>query len=421
LGEGPSDRTVLRRDAGLTVVGSVASIALAGIAGIVVARELGAVGRGEWAAISSLAILTATVAGLGLPSAASYATATVGASARHRVIRASLLLGAALGGFGALAYVILANLLDTASGTVPIVGGGAIALLSVLQTVAQQIVLTGVSLRWFAVVQLVSAISVLAAVVVFAVAGTLTVEAVVLIYAARLAVSSVVALAVLARRYWRQQPAPGDASGVIATMRPYLGYAIWTFATIALTQLVQRADVLLVQGFLGNREAGLYAVAIQIVELLIVIPGALGFVVFRSGALSNPTHWSDAVRALRWALGVQLVTAALVAAFAPQIISVVFGDEYLGSVDALRLLMPAAVFLGMQSVISNYLAGRGRPRRVVAAWGAGAVIGIGVNAVVIPSYGITGAATVASFAFLVVLILHFEALRSLRQRDRPAQ
>ena len=48
--------------------------------------------------------------------------------------------------------------------------------------------------------------------------------------------------------------------------------------------MVQRVDVLLVNGYEGSHAAGLYAVAVQFADLLLVVPAALGLVVFRRGA-----------------------------------------------------------------------------------------------------------------------------------------
>jgi O-antigen/teichoic acid export membrane protein len=77
------------------------------------------------------------------------------------------------------------------------------------------------------------------------------------------------------------------------------------------------------------------------------------------------------------------------------------------------------VLLGAQSVISNYVAGRGQAPRVVSAWLSAAVLGIGLDLIVIPLAGIVGAAVVSSLSYLVVLGMHVRALRDLRPA-RPA-
>ncbi len=160
-------------------------------------------------------------------------------------------------------------------------------------------------------------------------------------------------------------------------LRPYLSYAMITFGTLSLTTIVQRVQLLLVNGFKGPYAAGLYAVAVQVSDLLPVVPAALGLVMFRRGARAVPDHYSEVVSVLRWT-GAFVVAAALVrlGAMAGWLIPLVFGSHYRGSVEPLRLLLPGTVAFSLQSVLSSYLAGRGRPRIVLFAGSAGAVVGI---------------------------------------------
>jgi O-antigen/teichoic acid export membrane protein len=106
-------------------------------------------------------------------------------------------------------------------------------------------------------------------------------------------------------------------------------------------------------------------------------------------------------------------------AVAGWIVPLVFSSGYRGSVLPLRLLLPGTVAFSLQSVLSQYLAGRGRPRLVLVAWTAGAVLGIGADLFVIPAYGIAGAAVVSSLSYLLVTALHLAALRSVRPGGSP--
>ncbi len=200
----------------------------------------------------------------------------------------------------------------------------------------------------------------------------------------------------------------------VRVLRPYLAYALITFATLSLTQIVQRVDVLLVSGYRGAHAAGLYAVAVQITDLMLVVPAALGLVMFRRGARSNPEHYRDAMSVLRWVGLFAVVTAIFALLIASWIIPVVFGTAYRGSVAPLRLMLPGVVAFSLQSVLSQYLAGRGRPRIVLVAWLTGAVVGVTADLIVIPADGITGAAVVSSVSYLIVTGLHFRALRRMR-------
>jgi hypothetical protein len=51
---------------------------------------------------------------------------------------------------------------------------------------------------------------------------------------------------------------------------------------------------------------------------------------------------------------------------------------------------------------------------VLVAWTASAVFGVVADLWAIPAYGISGAAVVSSLSYLLVLLLHVQALLALR-------
>jgi O-antigen/teichoic acid export membrane protein len=108
-----------------------------------------------------------------------------------------------------------------------------------------------------------------------------------------------------------------------------------------------------------------------------------------------------------------VAAAIAAAALAGWLVPFVFGTAYRGSIEPLRWLLPGTLAFSLQSVLSNYIAGRGRPRLVLIAWLAGAVVAIAADLVVIPAFGIAGAAIVSSASYVLVTSIHFRALRSV--------
>jgi O-antigen/teichoic acid export membrane protein len=404
----------LLSDATLGTLGAVGGTVISGIASIIIARGLGVTARGRWAVISSLAVLIATIASVGFPAAAAYAAARVQSAARPQIIRSSLTGAGVLGMLAALVYLAVAAVIRPPASSLAVGLGCVIPLATLWYAVAHQLTLTVASMRSFAWAQLINAVVTLVAVLALSAANSLTVFSVVLVSAGGSLTGAAVSVAALRgggelARSWVSRPALA-----LRVMRPYLPYALVTFATLSLTQVVQRVDVLLVNGFKGPHAAGLYAVAAQITDLMLVVPAALGLVVFRRGARSVPAHYEDALIVLRWTGAFAVAAAVFALVIAPWIVLLVFGSGYHGSVAPLRLLLPGTVAFSLQSVLSQYLAGRGRPRVVLVAWTVGAIVGVGADVFVIPTYGIDGAAVVSSASYALVTGLHFKALRAAR-------
>jgi O-antigen/teichoic acid export membrane protein len=405
----------LLSDATLSTAGALGATVLSGIASIIIARSLGVTARGRWAVISSLAVTVGTIGGAGLPIATAYAAARLRGAARRELVQSALVATVVCGCLSALVYLILGTVLQLPAPTAAVVVGAAIPAATIAYAVTHQLTLTVGSMRWFAVIQLANALVTLVAVGLLALTFGLTVLAVVIISAGGSAVGAVVSLvalrrsAVLGTRPWVKRPV-----AIAAALRPYLLYALMTFATLSLTQIVQRVDVLLIGGYRGPHAAGLYAVAVQVTDLMLVVPAALGLAMFRRGANSAPTHYKDARILLRLTGAIAVIGALVALVLGGWIIPLVFGSAYRGSVDPFRLLLPGTIAFSLQSVLSQYLAGRGRPRIVLIAWITGAVLGLVADLIVIPAYGITGAAVVSSASYVIVTGLHLHGFRQIR-------
>lgn len=408
-----------RVEALLVAGGSVFGVGVSGLASIVIARELGVAGRGTSAAVLALAVLCGTAVTLGLPVGAGYAIAPHRGAERAALARAGLVIGIVLAAVGAAVCLALELLVRPGDASTAVLATAtALTATLVVAQVVQQLLLTGAGVGWYTAMQALPPLLLLSVIAVLALLGDVTVLAVVVVSAGGTAVATALGLVGLRRRAVLC-PAPGWERPWAAArrLRPFLAFSLMVFATTALTQIVQRLDVLLVDGFRGSRAAGLYTIAVQLSDLLLVVPAALGALVFRRGARGETGHWEDLRRTVRWTLAASVGAAAVFASAGPLLIRLLVGTEYEGAALALRLLLPGAVLLGVQSVISHYVAARGHAKAVLVAWLTGAGAGVTAHVIVIPEWGIEGAAVVSSLSYALVLGLHVGALRQVHRAD----
>ncbi len=403
-------------DAALASAAAALATGIGATASILVARELSVAGRGEWAVISSLAILVGTACSAGLPAAGAYAAAQVDARARARITSAVFIAALGLASLALVAGAIAAAVTQHGpEREVALFGGSVLAAGYVIHNIVHQLLLTTVPLRRYAAVQLLPNVVMLAGVVAVVLATGLTVAWVAAASIAGSVIATGAAVVILRRAGLVPLSWWGNA---LPALRPYAGFAIMSFGVVACTQVVQRIDVLIVDGIAGPRSAGLYAVAVQVGELLLIVPAALGAVLFRRAATSAQGHWRDAVRVMSATLALGLAIGALLVAFADPLLNTLFGARYVGAAEALRLLVPGLLFLCLQSIVSSYVAGRGRPRSVFFAWLVAGVGNISLNLVLVPAYGITGAALASTISYAVVLVLHVHPIRIIRAQER---
>jgi O-antigen/teichoic acid export membrane protein len=204
------------------------------------------------------------------------------------------------------------------------------------------------------------------------------------------------------RKFAPSLPKPSPAllrEGIAVGFRAYL---VASFA-----YLVIRADLLMVKYMLGSVQAGYYSVAGSLSDFLLLLPMAIAALLFPKLSSKQPGEDS-----WRWTKKVTLAGAAtllppvlLTALLAHQIIHIVFGDAFQPSAWALILLMPGVFFLGVQSIMVQYLNSLGYPLSVIWAWFGTFALNIGLNIWAIPRYGIAGASVVSSLCYFLMFVL----------------
>jgi O-antigen/teichoic acid export membrane protein len=196
-------------------------------------------------------------------------------------------------------------------------------------------------------------------------------------------------------------------------VRPDLGLlrrsgvvSLRAYAASLLAFLVLRSDLMLVQAYLGSASTGVYSIAVQFADLLLVLPVAIGALLFPRVA-ATPSSESAAFTAMVCRHGVLAVTAACAAAGATiaWVIPWMYGDAFAGAVLCLWILLPGVWCMAAQAILANDLAGRDYPAFLPWMWLVLLVVNVGLNLVLLPSMGIAGAALSSTIAYALSLVL----------------
>lgn len=177
----------------------------------------------------------------------------------------------------------------------------------------------------------------------------------------------------------------------------------------AVTQYFQhRSDIFLVSFFLPVRDLGLYAFAVSLAELLWYVPHAVGTVLM-SHIASNPDEAVPVTPLVcRATFALTAVFSFGLAAASTLLIPWVL-PAFRVSVKVLWILLPGVVAASLFKVLANDFNGRGRPIETfypaLIALGGGLVFGI----LMIPRYGIFGAALVTTWGYLLNAWLYLRA------------
>lgn len=169
-----------------------------------------------------------------------------------------------------------------------------------------------------------------------------------------------------------------------------------------------KADIFLVNLLISPAAAGIYVVGVQVVERLWLLSQSVSTVILpRLSELSDNEEKRKQVTPIicRTVIAVTLLSAALLACLAYPLITLFFGAEYLKAVVVLIFLLPGIVAGAGTRILANDIAARGRPELNMYFAIIVVTVNIAGNILLIPIYGLQGAAIATSFAYLLNLFL----------------
>lgn len=168
-----------------------------------------------------------------------------------------------------------------------------------------------------------------------------------------------------------------------------------------------RVDIFLVNLLMGPASAGIYVVAVQFSERFWMLSQAVSSVLLPR---ISELHTNEDARKKLTPLVARLINyASLMIAFIlliaiRSIISLLFGEKYDDTANAFVWLLPGAVVFNCSRLLSNDIAARGRPELNIWIAALALIINIAGNLILIPRYGIIGAAIATSSGYFVATI-----------------
>jgi len=368
---------------------------MAGVTGIILARGLGPDGRGVYGLTNETALLLSTLAALAIAESSIYL-------AGQRRFGLEMLLSNALTwllGFAAVCAALIAvvlftgfSLLGMSALELAIALAGA-SLVMVSSTASFFLLAQGRVEARTAVSVLEPSLRLLGVVGALAAVG-LTVIGAISAWLAAIFVTAAVCLFLLGRQV---RVRPGLNLGAFQQQLSFgvRGHLGWAFQA-----LNHRLDVFLVSYFLGVSAVGHYAVGFNLAEVSWWIPLSLGVVLFpKASAMDAEANAQMSAAVCRRTLVVTLAAILGLMAVAQPLVIILFGNEFRDSLVPLYILAPSGLFYTVHKVLSSSLSGQGQPQASLYGGLASLPLLIGLNLVMIPRFGIGGAALVSDIAY----------------------
>jgi O-antigen/teichoic acid export membrane protein len=396
----PSDVPAARtpsfvRSAAFTYGAQLAAAVLSLLSVLVVARALGAEGRGAVAFLTAMTFLTANLATFGVQEAnGNFAAADP--RSRRALATNSVLLALLLGG---AAILILSGLIAVFPG----IAGDSDPALRLVAFAFIPAILLQIFLRFLVQADYAFAVTNAA----YVLAPALNVVGNGLFYAfGILSVNSAVGwwlagqtLETVLLAWYVQRRLAGFGKPDFQLLGGALRFGVRAHPGRVMLLGNYRLDQWLLGAIAGPRELGVYSVAVAWAEALWYLPTALA-AVQRPDLVRAAKHEASriAARIFRAAMFVTAACALVMVVAAPFLCVTIFGPEFQESVGMLRVLVIAAFGVAAVKLLGSALVTQGRPGLQSFAIGAGFVLSVTLDVILIPPFGGQGAAFAAAIA-----------------------
>jgi O-antigen/teichoic acid export membrane protein len=180
-------------------------------------------------------------------------------------------------------------------------------------------------------------------------------------------------------------------------------YGVQAHLSNILGFLNYRADMFLVNWFLGPSAVGLYSVGVGLVEKLWMVSFAASTVLFPWVAAETEEQKRKEFTPLvaRTVLWMTALASLILAFLSKWIVLLLYSEAFLPAVGALRALLIGITTLSAGRILSNDIAGRGFPGLNIYTGLAAVVTNVILNILWIPRYGIVGAAWASTVSYTV--------------------
>jgi O-antigen/teichoic acid export membrane protein len=173
-----------------------------------------------------------------------------------------------------------------------------------------------------------------------------------------------------------------------------------------------RTSVVVLRHHGAFEDLGLWSIAAQISDALMLLPATIGLLLFPSLVQADrERRWKD-FKLVTVQLGaVMAVLCLIVAGLVFPLIEIAFGPAYTQTGQIMLALLPGVFFLAVTSTVSQFLSAFGIPWSQLVVWIVAFVIQVALSMLLFDKYGVLGLAWIQSgCAALVCFLLFMKAL-----------
>jgi len=159
---------------------------------------------------------------------------------------------------------------------------------------------------------------------------------------------------------------------------------------------------------LGNSQLGVYSIAVTLAELVFLVPISVGKAI--TGKLYNIDSRSNSrkfitSKTIKYTFYICLIVS-IVGIFMTPLIPIMYGQDFAEASQVTIILFIGIIFASIGKVSSPYFFTKGKPQVHLSITSIVLFLNISLNLLLIPKFGINGAAIASTFSYIIYGLLY---------------
>jgi O-antigen/teichoic acid export membrane protein len=192
--------------------------------------------------------------------------------------------------------------------------------------------------------------------------------------------------------------------------------------SIVAASIYMKIDQVMIRSMLGNSETGVYSVAVKLAEMWYFVPSLICASLFpaivNAKKISISLYYSRVTSLIVLMMITSLFFVVPLFLASGYIVHSLYGSAYAGAIEPFRVYIWSSLSIFIMPALSAFITTENLGTKLLFSTVAGAIVNVLLNLVLIPVYGILGAAMATAVSYAIPALYLYLVFIKLKKKAK---